>query len=221
MRNIALILLGGKGRRMGNDIPKQFIEKNGVPIYIYSIFNYENVSSITDIVLVTSKDYFPKVKEDIEKFKITKVRDIVEGGSERFVSSYFGIKRCFELFNYNDNILIADAVRPNTSSILILANIFALEESPAVLTAIKGSYTGERIDTIHKKGNTSYLAQTPQSFKLGYIHDLYEAHILEDDFFPFDDINVVELSGENYDIVEGERENYKITTMEDLKKFLK
>lgn len=220
MKNIALILLAGKGNRLGGDIPKQFIEKDGIPIYIKSVQNYQNVPTITDILLVTSKDYISKVEEDVKKYNLTKVIEVIEGGSERFISSYLGLKKLMNYFGDNDNVLIADAARPNTSSILILANIFGLLESKAVLTAIEGSNAGKRIDTCHQKGSKSYLAQTPQSFKLGYIYNLYNKYINEEDFAPFDDINVVELNGDNYDIVEGDPNNYKITTQEDLEKYL-
>ena len=220
MKNIALILLGGSGRRIGGDTPKQFLKKNDVPIYIFAIKNYHNIDQITDIVLVTHRDYIDEVKEDIRKYNLYKVVDVIEGGNERFISSYLGIKKCFSYFGNNDNILIADAVRPNTSSYIILANIFALNDAKAVLTAIKGEEQKERIDTGHTRGSSHFLAQTPQSFKLGYIYRLYEKYINNDDFFPTDDINLVELEHDDYVIVEGEEDNYKITNVDDLNRFL-
>ena len=221
MKNIALILLGGKGKRMGNDIPKQFLKKNDIPIYIYAIKNYEDISAINDIVLVVHHDYIDNVKEDIKKYHIEKVRDIIHGGSERFISSYLGVKRCYELFGENNNVLIADAVRPNTSRTIILANIFALIDAKAVLTAIKGDEEEKRIDTGHVRGYTHFLAQTPQSFNLGYIFNLYEKYINEDDFFVTDEISIVEKEGDDYVIVEGEENNYKITNPNDLERFLR
>lgn len=220
MTNIALILLGGSGNRVGGEIPKQFITKNDIPLYIYALKRYEDVPLISDIVLVVNQDYIDKVKQDIKTYDIKKVKDVIIGGKERFISSYLGIKRCLELFPNDSNILIADAARVNTSSIIILANIFALNDAKAVLTAIRGRNEGERIDTAHIRGNVSLLAQTPQSFKLGYIHDLYEKFIFKDYFFPTDDINVVELAREDYVVVEGDEENYKITTKNDLNRFL-
>ena len=220
MRNIALILLGGVGKRVGSDTPKQFLLKKDIPIYIYSISNYQDIELITDIVLVVHSDYLEKVKEDVNKYHLTKVRDIIIGGKERFISSYLGVKRCKELFDKNDNVLIADAVRPNTSRQIILANLFALNEENAVLTAIKGTNISGRIDTAHIVGNVAFLAQTPQSFKLGFISDLYEQYINEENFFPTDEISIVEMAKKPYVIVEGEKENYKITTIEDLNRFI-
>ena len=221
MKNIALILLGGSGKRFGGDTPKQFLKRQNIPIYIDAINKYENVPSISDILLVVNADYINEVKEDIKKYNIEKVRDIIPGGKERFVSSYLGIKYLHDHFSEEDNVLIADAVRPNTSEIIILANIFALNEANAVLTAIRGNPQIERIDTAHLINGIPYLAQTPQSFKLGYIYSLYEEYISQDDFFPTDDINLVELKKDKFTIVEGEESNYKITNKVDFDRYMK
>ena len=221
MKNIALILLGGSGKRFGGETPKQFIKKNNIPIYIDAINKYQNVDSISDILLVVNKDYIDEVKEDLKTYNIKKVIDVIPGGKERFISSYLGIKYLANLYNKDDNVLIADAVRPNTSEIIILANIFALMEAKAVLTAIKGNPQKERIDTAHMINGIPFLAQTPQSFKLGYIYSLYEEFINEENFFPTDDINLVELKKDKYVVVEGEESNYKITNIGDFERYMR
>lgn len=220
MNNIALILLGGKGKRLGNQIPKQFLLKNDIPIYIYAIKNYQNTSLITDIYLVVNEDYIDQVNSDIKKYHLDKVKGIIKGGSERFLSSYYGLEYLSKLYNEEDNVLIADAVRPNTSEQIILANIFGLMSAKAILTAIRGNPNKERKDTVHEIGMTTLLAQTPQSFKLGYIYNLYNKFIINDNFFPTDDISLVELNRDKYDVVEGEESNYKITYLEDYHRFI-
>ena len=221
MKNIALILLGGTGKRFGSETPKQFIKKNNIPIYIDAIYKYQNVDSISDILLVVNKDYIDEVKEDLKTYNIKKVIDVIPGGKERFISSYLGVKYLANLYNKDDNVLIADAVRPNTSEIIILANIFALMESKAVLTAIRGNPQKERIDTAHMINGVPFLAQTPQSFKLGYIYSLYEEFINDENFFPTDDINLVELKKDKYVVVEGEESNYKITNIGDFERYMR
>ena len=220
MKNIALILLGGSGKRFGGETPKQFIKKNNIPIYIDAINKYQNVDSISDILLVVNKDYIDEVKRDLKTYNIKKVIDVIPGGKERFISSYLGVKYLANLYNKDDNVLIADAVRPNTSEIIILANIFALMESKAVLTAIRGNPQKERIDTAHMINGIPFLAQTPQSFKLGYIYSLYEEFINDENFFPTDDINLVELKKDKYVVVEGEESNYKITNIGDFERYM-
>lgn len=221
MKNIALILLGGSGKRFGGETPKQFIKKNNIPIYIDAINKYQNVDSISDILLVVNKDYIDEVKEDLKTYNIKKVIDVIPGGKERFISSYLGVKYLANLYNKDDNVLIADAVRPNTSEIIILANIFALMEAKAVLTAIRGNPQKERIDTAHMINGVPFLAQTPQSFKLGYIYSLYEEFINDENFFPTDDINLVELKKDKYVVVEGEESNYKITNIGDFERYMR
>ena len=221
MKNIALILLGGSGKRFGGDIPKQFLCRNDIPIYIDAVRKYEHVDAITDILLVVNKDYVDEVKADLKKYNISKVIDVIPGGKERFISSYLGIKYLYNYFCKEDNVLIADAVRPNTSEIIILANIFALTDSNAVLTAIRGNPQTERIDTAHFINGIPFLAQTPQSFKLGYIYNLYEEYINDENFFPTDDINLVELKKDKFIVVEGEKSNYKITNKVDFDKYMK
>ena len=221
MKNIALILLGGSGKRFGGDIPKQFLCRNDIPIYIDAVRKYEHVDAITDILLVVNKDYVDEVKADLKKYNISKVIDVIPGGKERFISSYLGIKYLYNYFCKEDNVLIADAVRPNTSEIIILANIFALTDSNAVLTAIRGNPQTERIDTAHFINGIPFLAQTPQSFKLGYIYNLYEEYINDENFFPTDDINLVELKKDKFIVVEGKKSNYKITNKVDFDKYMK
>ena len=221
MKNIALILLGGSGKRFGGETPKQFIKKNDIPIYIDAINKYQNVDSISDILLVVNKDYIDEVKEDLKTYNIKKVIDVIPGGKERFISSYLGVKYLANLYNNDDNVLIADAVRPNTSEIIILANIFALMEAKAVLTAIRGNPQKERIDTAHMINGVPFLAQTPQSFKLGYIYSLYEEFINEENYFPTDEINLVELKKDKYVVVEGEESNYKITNIGDFERYMR
>ena len=221
MKNIALILLGGSGKRFGGETPKQFIKKNNIPIYIDAIKKYQNVDSISDILLVVNKDYIDEVKRDLKTYNIKKVIDVIPGGKERFISSYLGVKYLANLYNNDDNVLIADAVRPNTSEIIILANIFALMESKAVLTAIRGNPQKERVDTAHMINGIPFLAQTPQSFKLGYIYSLYEEFINDENFFPTDDINLVELKKDKFVVVEGEESNYKITNIGDFERYMR
>ena len=220
MNNIALILLGGKGSRLGSEIPKQFLLKDGLPIYLHTVKKYHDIMMITHILLVVNPIYVEDVRDEIKKYNFNKVIDVIPGGNKRYNSSYIGLEYLSYKFDKNDNVLIADAVRPNTSDIIILANIYALNDANAVLTAVIGNNSGERIDTAHIKAGVSLLAQTPQSFKLGYIYSLYKKYIFNDDFDVTDDIGVVELNNDPYDVVEGDEANYKITTKEDYLRYL-
>lgn len=219
--NIALILLGGSGKRFGGEVPKQFLKKNNIPIYLYSVFAYSNLKEIDAILLVTSLNNIEQVKRDLSVYQVDKVIDVITGGSERYISSFNGIKYLYNKYGDDNNVLIADAVRPNISSSIILNNIDLLKSNKAVLTAIIGNAKEQRIDTGHFKNSVSYLAQTPQSFNLGYIYSLYTKFSSLDNFKPTDDINLVEMANEEYAIAFGEENNYKITNKEDFERFIK
>lgn len=215
----ALILLGGKGTRMGKDTPKQFLTKNNKPLYLYAVERYSSLEEIDDITLVVAEEYIDRVKEETAIYP--KVQKIVKGGNCRARSSFEGLSAILYDHKEKDCVLIADAVRVNTSEDIIYRNILALEDSRAVLTAIVGEKQKERIDTSHTKNGINYLAQTPQSFRLGYIMGLYFSIDWHNDPMQLtDDITLVKMEKQDYEIVLGSPDNYKITRQEDFDRFL-
>lgn len=107
-RNCAIILAAGKGKRMGTDIPKQYIEINGYPILYYTIRAFEE-SFIDEIILVTGKGEEDFCKEKIvDKYNFNKVKAIVPGGKERYDSVYMGLQQV-ENAEY---VFIHDGARP-------------------------------------------------------------------------------------------------------------
>ena len=81
MKNYVILLAGGVGKRMGSDIPKQFLEVDGKPIIVYSIENFQRNPQIEKIVVVIVKDWIDKTWELVKKYSLTKVKWIIEGGS--------------------------------------------------------------------------------------------------------------------------------------------
>ena len=81
MKNYVILLAGGVGKRMGTDIPKQFLEVDGKPIIVYSIENFQRNPQIEKIVVVCVKDWIDKTWELIKKYSLTKVEWIIEGGN--------------------------------------------------------------------------------------------------------------------------------------------
>ena len=80
MKNYLILLAGGVGKRMGADIPKQFVKVKGKPIIVYSIENFERNNQIEKIVIVCVKEWIPYLKELINEYKLTNVEWIIEGG---------------------------------------------------------------------------------------------------------------------------------------------
>lgn len=112
MKNYVILLAGGVGKRMGSNIPKQFLEVNGKPIIVYSIENFQKNPQIEKIVVVCVKDWIDKTWELIKKYSLTKVEWIIEGGDTGHDSIRNGVFFLKDKINPEDHIIVHDAVRP-------------------------------------------------------------------------------------------------------------
>lgn len=224
--NIAVILLSGKGTRLGSDTPKQFLLVKNKPLYLYSLNAFYKNKKIDKILLVTNQEYIESVKADIKKYGYKdKNIEVVAGGKERYLSVKNAIKALSDnKYQLDDKVLIHDGVRPNVSQKIIDYNISGLDLEPCALTAIEAprDYNPfERVDTIHLLHDKKYRAQTPQSFRLGILRYIYDK-ANDYDPYPFtDDISLAIACNYPYIIVEGSEDNYKITRIEDLDRFIK
>ncbi|WP_297519755.1 2-C-methyl-D-erythritol 4-phosphate cytidylyltransferase [uncultured Clostridium sp.] len=224
MKNVAIILAGGKGKRMNAPVSKQFIEIDEKPVIYYTLKKFENCVDIDEIVLVLPKDeidYFNKNIQSKYNFNISK---IVEGGSERSDSVYNALK---ELKNTNI-VLIHDGARAFVSEDIIKNGIKNAKEFGAAAPGVTPK------DTIKVKDNLSFskdtpirdtliAIQTPQCFKFSLIRDCHEK-IRKENVVVTDDTMVVERYGNKVYLYEGDYKNIKLTTEEDLilaKEFVK
>lgn len=112
MKNYAIILAGGVGKRMGEDLPKQFIEVDGKPLIVYSIENFQRNPHIEKILVVCVKDWIEHLQSLIKNYNLTKVCWITEGGSTGHDSIRNGIFYLRDKIEPNDYVVIHDAVRP-------------------------------------------------------------------------------------------------------------
>lgn len=212
----AIIVAGGKGKRMGTDISKQFIAVNGKPILYYTLRKFLECKDIDNIILVLPKDEIEYcVKEILEKYSL-KVNKIIEGGKERQESVYNGLKACV-----NSNIvLIHDGARPFVSEHIIQAGIRYAEVYGAAAPGVMPKDTikiknleGFSIQTPNREDLVA--VQTPQVFKWSIIMECHEK-IKKDKIMVTDDTMVVEMYGNKVYLYEGEYSNIKVTTQEDL-----
>ena len=222
--NIAVILISGKGTRLGSEKPKQFLLINNRPLFMYSVETFYKNKKIDRILIVTNKEYVNEVKKEIRRFCFNrKPVDVISGGKERYLSVKEAIKALDE-YMIDDKVLIHDGVRPNVTDRIINENISGLNLEPCALTAIeaKEDYNpSERVDTIHLLHNKKYRAQTPQSFRLGILRDIYQRGESYNPYPFTDDISLAIACNYPYIIVDGEEKNYKITRPEDLERFKK
>lgn len=214
----AIILAGGKGKRMNSSISKQFIEIKGKPIIYYTIKKFNDNKKIDNIVVVLSQEEIEYFKENILKKYDLKVDKIVIGGAERQDSVYNGLKSLEN--TETDIVLIHDGARPFISDRIIedgikYASIYGacapgVMPKDTIKIKEKNNFS---IDTPNRE--TLVAIQTPQVFKF---RDILECHkkVKMDKVVVTDDTMVVERYGTKVYLYDGEYTNIKVTTPEDL-----
>lgn len=208
--NVALIVLAGKGTRMGIDTPKQFYLFKNKPLFYYSLKTFSDCYLIDRIVLVTNDVKY--TREIVEQYNFKKVTDIVVGGPKRSDSVLNGLN-CLK--NKDDIVLIHDALRVFVDEKIITDNINACKKYDAVVTAVKEinsvSKVKDGVIVSPLNREETYIHQTPQTFKVGLIKDVYK----NGNTFT-DEANLVASKKIPLHIVEGNYSNIKITNKEDL-----
>ncbi|MBQ7449298.1 MAG: bifunctional cytidylyltransferase/SDR family oxidoreductase [Paludibacteraceae bacterium] len=218
--NIAVILAGGSGTRLGNDTPKQFLKVAGKQVIEHTIAVFENSPHIDEICIVSRADFIKDVEELVVRNQYKKVKKILQGGKERHDSSLAAINAYTD---DNDNLLFHDAVRPLVSERIIDDCIKALRTFNAVDVATKTTDTIIEVndnDIIEHIPNRRVLrnGQTPQCFKRGLIRQAYELALQDPNFTTTDDCGTVRryMPDEPIFVVNGENYNMKLTYIEDI-----
>lgn len=218
-KNIAVILAGGKGVRLGGERPKQFLKIAGKKVMEHTLSVFQEHPLIDEIIVVSNADYIRDVEEISVVNTFSKVTKILAGGEERYHSSLAAIK-AYE--GEEVNLIFHDAVRPLVSQRIISDCIAALEKYNAVDVAVKTTDTiiavsNKFITTIPDR-NSLNNGQTPQAFKLKTIQLAYENALMDANFKATDDCGVVKkyLPEEQIYVVEGEQYNMKLTYKEDI-----
>ena len=219
-RNVAVVLAGGKGSRMGTDIPKQFFEINGKTVLEYSVEAFDSNPSIDEVVIVSHKDYIDKVKALVSKNNYKKVAHVLEGGKERYDSSLAAVRK----YAAEDVILILhDAARPLVSKRIIDDVISTMKSAKACGVAIASTDTilvcNDGVLSSVPDRKTMYRAQTPQAFDIEVIRSAYEIGLKDPAFTATDDCGVVLKYRPDIPIriVDGEDSNLKVTYRDDLR----
>lgn len=217
MKVTAVIPAAGSGRRMQHDVAKQFIRIGAKPILFYTLRKFEFCNFVDDVVLVVPKDDIEFTREEVvAKFGLQKVKKIVAGGRERQASVFAGLQSFEEIPDY---VIIHDGVRPFITQELIEKAILSCSRYGAVITAIPLTSTIKHVEnyTVTKTVNREQLweVQTPQGYEYRLIYSAYKKAD-EDGFMATDDAMMVERIGKPIMVIEGLKQNIKITTPEDL-----
>ena len=241
MRNIAVILAGGTGSRMGSSVPKQFLELGGRTVIEYSIETFCSHPAIDEVAVVVHPDWRGRMEEIVAcgQWSVAsgKLKKIIDGGSERYMSSLNAIMAYIDEPD-DTNLLLHDAARPFVSVEIIDRVVASLQCHEAVGVAVPSTDTvwevhpdmgGELMVKSEKceiprfvaripERRLMWRAQTPQAFRLPLIRDAYQRALQDPMFQATDDCGVVRkyMPGTKIAVVEGVERNMKVTTPQDI-----
>ncbi len=212
MDQYVIIVAGGSGKRMGAEVPKQFLELAGRPVLMHTIERFKAYNENIEIITVLPENQLRHWVEMQKKYSFAVPHTLVKGGRHRFFSVRNGLKFVSE----PSLVAIHDGVRPFVSLETITR---CFETAEKLGNAIPSIPATESIRIVGDKGNmpvnriTVRQIQTPQVFSTSLIKKAYSL-----DYKPehTDDAMVLEQTGEKINLVEGNRENIKITNPEDL-----
>src|SRR5215203_1163579 len=216
LRNIAVVLAGGTGTRIGLNIPKQLLKVAGKPIIEHTIAAMHQSSFVDEIVVMMAPGFLDEVRAIVKHGNYVKVTQILEGAETRNETTAAALAALGE---EECNVLLHDAVRPLVSQTIIAANVDALQTYSAVDTAIPSADT---IIQVQRDQNSiadvlpRHLlrrGQTPQSFRLSTIRAAYAKAAQDPDFTATDDCTVVlrYLPEVEIAVVAGHERNMKVT----------
>lgn len=226
MKKIAIIFAGGVGQRMGSSIPKQFLKVYDKEIIIHTIEKFQYTDQIDEIYVGCKEEYIPFLEELVKKYNITKIpsNGILPGGETGQDTIYKILTRARENNEGNAIVLIHDGVRPLITDDLINENIENVKKYGTSITCSVCFETpvissdGQTIDDVLKR-NTVYMAKAPQCFILD---EILEAHNkVRNTELGYNDEKIVDScslymsTGKKVHLTEGNRENIKVTTVED------
>ena len=221
-RNIAVILAGGIGSRLGAETPKQFVKVAGKMVIEHTVDVFEHHQNIDEIAIVVHPDFINKMEEIVLKNHWHKVKKILRGGTERYHSSLSAIQAYDS--EPDSKLFFHDAVRPLVSHQIIDDVIAALDKYNAVDVAVAATDTIIEVDNrgecIAYIPNRDLLrrGQTPQAFRLFCIKLAYERALKDPNFRSTDDCGTVVkyMPEEPVFVVQGDESNMKLTYKEDV-----
>lgn len=235
--NIAVILAGGTGSRMGSSVPKQFMQLQGRAVIEYPIETFDRHEAIDEVAVVVHPDWRGEMEAIVARNGWKKLTRVIDGGSERYMST---LNAVMAYIDYPDdtNLLLHDAARPWLSGEVVTKVADALKTYEAVGVGIPSTDTvwevhpdmsGEwsvesrefevpRFVARIPERRLMWRAQTPQAFRLPLIRDAYQRALQDPQFRATDDCGVVQryMPGTKIHVVEGEERNRKITFNSDL-----
>ena len=221
MANIGLLIAGGSGNRMHQDIPKQFITVNERPVIVYTLEAFEKHPEIDSIAVVCIEGWEQVLWAYAKQFNITKLHYVVPGGKNGQGSIRNGVFELEKHFDKDDIVIVHDAIRPMISAEIISDNIRVAREKGNATTVIpcaeamlqtedgmisSGSYPRDRLKR----------TQTPQTFHIGQICNLHRRALEAGITNSVASCTLMIEMGEDVYFSSGSEKNIKLTTVDDI-----
>lgn len=213
-----IIAAAGQGKRLGADIPKQFLKIAGEPILVKTVRAFCSNEHVDYVFIVTGKDYIGHCENLVDEYNLKKVVSVVEGGKERQDSVYSALQQINRKRPGVEYVLVHDAARPFVSQEIIDYVIEATVGVGAAIACVpvKDSIRqGTSEESRNVERSNLYNVQTPQGFKKSVLMEAYE-QAFADKYYGTDDASLVERIGQPVELVMGQYDNIKITTKEDM-----
>jgi len=228
--NIVMILAGGRGARLGGDIPKQYIEVDDKPVIGYcmdTVFNHALVDAVQIVADISWRDYILEYLENTEKIPgeaRSKWRGFSAPGSNRQMSIYHALEDILQYASPDDYVMVHDAARPLVSSACITASFEKVREHDGILPVLPMKDTvylsedGKRVSSLLDREKI-FAGQAPETFRLGKYYEANRA-LLPDRIREINgSTEPAVLAGLDVAMTAGDEGNFKITTKADLERF--
>lgn len=217
--NIALILSGGEGLRLGRDIPKQYIEVSGKPVIAYCLKVFEAHKEIDAIQIVAEESW----KETILKWTGNKCRGFSVPGETRQLSVLNGLSDILNYSDESDTVIIHDAARPFVTKEMITSCLEGciMHDGCVPVLPIKDTVyigDGKKITSLIDR-SLLWAGQAPEAFLLGKYYEATKRLLPKEIMKIHGSTEPAFMAGMDVALVPGDENNFKITTAEDLRKF--
>lgn len=228
MSNIAVIIAGGSGARMGQDIPKQFINVHDKPVLIYTLESFQRHPEVDSIVLVCIESWIDVARAYARQFNIGKLVTIVPGGESGQESIRNGVEAAGEFAEPEDLIIIHDGIRPLVDSAVLSDVLRVASERGNAVTSLPYNEQIFRVSPDNPETTTEFIPRetlrrvsTPQAYRYDLLSSAYERAFAENIGIQgshYTNTMMVELGYRLY-FAAGSDKNIKLTTKDDLELF--
>lgn len=219
--NIALIIAGGVGSRMQQDIPKQFLTVNDRPVIVYTLQAFEEHPDIDEIAVVCLDGWEEILRAYAKQFNISKLKLVIKGGDNGQASIRNGVYELLKAHNPEDIVLIHDAIRPLVSANIISDCLVKTKQYGCAIATIPCAEAMlETVDGVVSEGSYPRdklrRTQTPQGFFLGKICELHKKALERGIVNSVASCTLMIELGEQVYCSLGSEKNLKLTTVDDL-----